>query len=622
MAQVLLTDTDRVGMSLALERQLQAADLTIVCKEGRVVRAHQAVFAWGSSWLRRVFMSQFLLEDGGKRKEEVTLHLPGFSVHTVTAVTRFLTCGELRIALSTAGRQEIEEAWEDLKINRITFKDAFDAGKEARGRRTIASFTGSVGKSISQTPQTPGKTLSRAGRPPINKMAVKTPGKPGAGFPPGPPLSSPSPFPARTRSTRTPGRPAATPAKPSSRASVPSKLVGNAELSVTVTSRVNSDDDDLMIVEEIRKPSDSIPKGISITKSDVKNEKSDSIEASTPRLKGESDSKLSSTPKLRTDIKSKKTVENSQTKKKVQLKTEDKYVNKYQSAQRRTSSRLRSVSLPSYKEDDIQPEGKDKASDDKENIKSVFPVTAEERTKILNKTKKLRIPLRNLSDSDKGFASKNRKTTEISITKVQTADTEKTQKVEVTITKNPQSSAELPTLKAVTITKNPPKTVESPNQSAVKAKITRNPANCAPAQPVVQQATVQTVVKDNKEITITKAVTTPSTASEVADPEAVACYVCSETMDKGNKKQLTLNNLAILRTHISKCLYDSGKLAASIPPINGDKNGKAIDELTALYNCEVDGCWLAGKKGNQGKLGYKAFAIHMASQHGKYIIRS
>ena len=114
MAQVLLTDTDRAGMSLTLDRQLQATDLTIVCREGRVVRAHQAVFAWGSSWLRRVFMSQFLLEDGGKRKEEVTLHLPGFSVQTVTAVARFLTCGELRIALSTAGREEIEEAFKKV----------------------------------------------------------------------------------------------------------------------------------------------------------------------------------------------------------------------------------------------------------------------------------------------------------------------------------------------------------------------------------------------------------------------------------------------------------------------------------------------------------------------------
>ena len=31
---------------------------------------------------------------------------------------------------------------------------------------------------------------------------------------------------------------------------------------------------------------------------------------------------------------------------------------------------------------------------------------------------------------------------------------------------------------------------------------------------------------------------------------------------------------------------------------------------------KVEGCWLAARKGRNGQIGYKEFAIHMSAQHG------
>ena len=85
---------------------------------------------------------------------------------------------------------------------------------------------------------------------------------------------------------------------------------------------------------------------------------------------------------------------------------------------------------------------------------------------------------------------------------------------------------------------------------------------------------------------------------------------------------MSLDNVFFVRSHLSKCLYNSGKLFQSIPPgkNNTDLNGAPIDELgnktNSWYNCQVEGCWLAQKKGQAGQVCYKVFAIHMASQHG------
>merc|ERR1719341_2458158 len=101
----------------------------------------------------------------------------------------------------------------------------------------------------------------------------------------------------------------------------------------------------------------------------------------------------------------------------------------------------------------------------------------------------------------------------------------------------------------------------------------------------------------------------------------VRCFICRQTKDDEGRR-LTLSNIFFVRSHLSKCLYNSGKLFQSIPPgkNNTDSKGAPIDELgnktNSWYNCQVEGCWLAQKKGQAGQVCYKVYAIHMASQHG------
>ena len=110
-------------------------------------------------------------------------------------------------------------------------------------------------------------------------------------------------------------------------------------------------------------------------------------------------------------------------------------------------------------------------------------------------------------------------------------------------------------------------------------------------------------------------------AGELEDGELLTCYICHKTEDSEGRK-LNNANIFFVRSHLSKCLYDAGKLFPAIPPgrANTDSNGFPIDEMGARtnswYNCEVEGCWLAQKKGVAGQVCYKVYAIHMASQHG------
>ena len=110
-------------------------------------------------------------------------------------------------------------------------------------------------------------------------------------------------------------------------------------------------------------------------------------------------------------------------------------------------------------------------------------------------------------------------------------------------------------------------------------------------------------------------------AGELEDGELLTCYICHKTEDSEGRK-LNNTNIFFVRSHLSKCLYDAGKLFPAIPPgrANTDSNGFPIDEMGARtnswYNCEVEGCWLAQKKGVAGQVCYKVYAIHMASQHG------
>ena len=103
-------------------------DLHMVCRDG-IVNTHQAVFSWASGFLRRIFMSQLILEDGGKRKEDVTLHFPDFSVKVATAVNNFLMHGQINVKGNKSFQEHFEEAWEAFRIDRISYKEVFEAGK-------------------------------------------------------------------------------------------------------------------------------------------------------------------------------------------------------------------------------------------------------------------------------------------------------------------------------------------------------------------------------------------------------------------------------------------------------------------------------------------------------------
>jgi len=100
----------------------------------------------------------------------------------------------------------------------------------------------------------------------------------------------------------------------------------------------------------------------------------------------------------------------------------------------------------------------------------------------------------------------------------------------------------------------------------------------------------------------------------------LSCYICKQDKDEEGRS-LNLKNIFIVRSHLSKCLYANGKLFSSIPPGDSNTNseGGPVDELGLkgnLYHCQVKDCWLAEKTGEAGKLCYKLYAIHMASQHG------
>ena len=80
-------------------------------------------------------------------------------------------------------------------------------------------------------------------------------------------------------------------------------------------------------------------------------------------------------------------------------------------------------------------------------------------------------------------------------------------------------------------------------------------------------------------------------------------------------------NMFFVRNHLSKCLYATGKLFSSVPPGASNMNGEGgpLDEMGTeghWYHCQVKDCWLAEKNGEAGRLCYKVYAIHMASQHG------
>ena len=110
---ILLKDRTRKSLPKDLvENDSAVKDLKIVCEDG-VVETYQAVFAWASSFMRRQFVAKFVMEDSGKRKDDVTLHLPEIGVEVVTALANILVRGEVT-NLSVHVKRELQMLWKSI----------------------------------------------------------------------------------------------------------------------------------------------------------------------------------------------------------------------------------------------------------------------------------------------------------------------------------------------------------------------------------------------------------------------------------------------------------------------------------------------------------------------------
>ena len=94
--------------------------LKIVCDDG-VVKTYQAVFAWASSFMRRQLVAKFVIEDSGKRKDDVTLYLPEVSVEVATTLANILLRGEVT-NLSVIVKRELQILWKSLGVDRVEFE--------------------------------------------------------------------------------------------------------------------------------------------------------------------------------------------------------------------------------------------------------------------------------------------------------------------------------------------------------------------------------------------------------------------------------------------------------------------------------------------------------------------
>ena len=64
-------------------------------------------------------MAKFVMEDSGKRKDDVTLHLPEVSVEVVKALVNILVRGEVtNLSVSI----KLQNLWKSLGIDRIEFE--------------------------------------------------------------------------------------------------------------------------------------------------------------------------------------------------------------------------------------------------------------------------------------------------------------------------------------------------------------------------------------------------------------------------------------------------------------------------------------------------------------------
>ena len=100
-------------------------DLSFICSDGTVT-AHQAVFSWSSTFLRRLFTSRLLLENGiGKRKEDLVIIMLKFSALALDGLSKFLETGAACFQGDKSVKDDFANAWNLLKVDSISLEKAF-----------------------------------------------------------------------------------------------------------------------------------------------------------------------------------------------------------------------------------------------------------------------------------------------------------------------------------------------------------------------------------------------------------------------------------------------------------------------------------------------------------------
>ena len=552
-------------------------DLQIVCNDG-LVRTQQAVLSWSSGFLRRLFTSHFLLQDGGKRKDEVVIFLKDYSVEVITAFVSFLFNGELTRQVSKPFIEDFKRLWEDIRVDKISYLQVFEDGK------ALIKNTGALGSSETKTeeknilPQNFKTSFSPAPVTPLRKS--KLPGK-----------SSHQIFQESKKSSifKSPRSLSTSTSQGNLKKNLPSKaissqkVVNNISSSKPASSETSKkpdaaleDDDAIMIVDEVTatKPVGltikcELPAGISITKrvSTDAGKEDNKTEADGVKSKGD---KVAETPPRSPSV--------------PRTGEKPRQTNPPPRAVRRRSAAtaVTTYNLDKIEEAVFQQEQQDTTSSGLSKC---------DNQEIVAKTKSLRIPLAKISGN------------------------------ELTIVKGKEK---LKRGESISTNSNPlkvtPRVMKTPFKASLK--LSKTPF----------KSTVKKVISNARDVQNLRASPTPSKTplklsaknvpSEVEDHdmEGIVCYICKESKDSEGRV-LCLKNLRSLRHHVSVCLYEAGKLFRAIPagPDNSDEDGRPLDDIGhdtgRYYTCEVEGCWLAQKR-NKGRIGYKEYSIHMASHHG------
>ena len=550
-------------------------DLQIAGRDG-VVRTHQAILSWSSGFLRRLFSSHFILEDGGKRKEDIILYLKDYTVEVITAFVNFMFNGEISTFASADFIEDFKKLWEDVRVDRISYSKAFEDGRTNARNNDSQSKSFQVRKSLERPKKNVEKPVLPAVPP---KAQTFTPVRPSRK----PNLKLKSPHENLQKSTiqspQTSSISTSTPRmsrnlmkKPSFEPKVLPKIPDNTSSAMknSIDKPVASsdgDDDAIIIIDEVKSTNPiamvikrELPPGISITKNAKEqpkecenvSEANVDVGKSSSEATVEKEVPVENNPRKVTEINPLPAVpmpvpgpQVSKDLRRLKPRTEQPPPKASEQPPRKMSRRSAAAVVSTYNLDKIEEAVFESAQQAQQAQQ--MDLSKSHQEEIVAKTKNLRIPL----------------------TKISAAEG-----------KTDHLRPSPPQPKSVVLTPNDLKT-----PFKVSPKVTKTPGKKS-AKKVISEVSA---VRPGPEV------------------EAITCYICRKSRDaKG--ETLCLKNLSSLRQHVSLCLYEAGKLSATIPESEGG-TGK-------VYSCEVEGCWLATTRGGTGRSGYKEYAIHKASQHG------